>query len=79
MAQFEHHDGGQTRYYECPKCRQYAITEIAFRHLKQHPESKPKLAKQAAAMPYGTVILKINFLPGIGIVLEKVSRTKYSN
>ena len=78
MSKFEHHDGEQTRYYECPKCRQYAITERAVRYLEKHPESKPALAKKAAAMPHDIKIIKI-FINPVGIIdLEEVSRTKYS-
>jgi hypothetical protein len=78
VAQFEHHDGNQTRYYECPKCRQYAITESAVRHLEKHPESKPALAKKAAEMPHDTKIIKI-FINQVGIIdVEVVSCNKYS-
>jgi len=78
MAQFEHHDSGRIRYYECPNCKYYAISERAIHHLKDHPENKPRLAREAAGMPHEVEILEITYQPAQGLNLARVSRTKYS-
>ncbi len=90
IAQFEHHDNGQTRYYECPECRNYAITETAIRYLNKHPSYKPKLVKCVYDMANDIDIVRIRrsgnnpgnqykLCPQVqGLYLEVVSRTKYS-
>jgi len=77
MAQYECHPN-QRRYYECPECCQYAITERAVRRLKKHPESKTALAKIAAEMPHDVNIIEI-FVNNINTIdWVPVPRTKYS-
>jgi hypothetical protein len=77
MAQFEHHNGAQMRYYESPKCRFYAISERAIRHLKQNPESRYSLAQEAANMPHDVTILEITYDTLTHIKTAKVPRDKY--
>jgi hypothetical protein len=78
MSQFESHDNGKVRYYECPKCNQYAITDKAIRRLEKHPESKLALAQKVTAMPHDTKIIRI-FINKVGIIdLEEVPLAKYS-
>jgi len=78
MAQFEHHDSYQIRYYECPHCKYYAISERAIRYLEEHPENKPALAQEAAAMPHEVEILEITYQRAVGLNPARVSRTRYS-
>jgi|GEM_PF-5915738 len=78
MAQFEYHDSGRIRYYSCPACHYYAVSETAVRYLKNHPESKAELANKLAGMLHDTQIIEIVCQPAGHLHLVKVARTKYS-
>ena len=77
LAQFERYDESRIRYYECPRCRCYAISEAAVGYVNNHPESRFSLARGVRQMPQHAEILEITVLART-LRVARVPRNKYS-